>query len=144
MAKTRTGYAAANEKNWKVRDVNELQEMVDSYFENQDISGRPYTVAGLALQIGTNVNVLRDIYFGNESKVISAMDLPVKTKKLIAEIIGKAMLRIFEYAEASCYNKDNFRGSEKILSSIFGLTAPKSAPEKLEVILPESLKKLAE
>lgn len=71
----------------KIKSVEELQKSIDRYFKEQDDTGRPYTVTGLARVCGLDRDGL--INYGR--------------KEQFADAIKAAKLKVHEYAEERLY-----------------------------------------
>lgn len=88
----------------KYNNVEELQELIDKYFDECDEKEHPYTVSGLAYAL----NMTREGLIGYEHK------------DAFADTVKRAKMRIQAYAERSLYSKQNPAGIIFSLKNNYG------------------------
>ena len=79
----------------KFQSVSELQKKIDSYFEDRDATGKPYTITGLALWLD---QTSREVIMNYQNK------------DEYADTILRAKLRCQEFAESQIYTAKSAQG----------------------------------
>ena len=79
----------------KFQSVSELQKKIDSYFEDRDATGKPYTITGLALWLDASSRECL---------------LNYQEKDDYFDTITRAKLRCQEYAESQLYTAKSSNG----------------------------------
>lgn len=88
----------------KYKKKEELQEKIDSYFEECEKKGKPLTITGLALALGFNSRQALLNYQG---------------KKEFNDTITRAKARVEQYAEERLFDKAGANGAKFSLSNNF-------------------------
>lgn len=88
----------------KYNNVEELQELIDEYFENCDLQDRPYTMAGLALALNLSRQGL----------------LEYSNKTEYSDAINAAKLRCHRYSEEYLYSGKAAAGAIFSLKNNYG------------------------
>lgn len=85
--------------------TDEMQELVDTYFDKQDSKRRPYTFAGLARACGLSTSELSSL---------------METENLYGAIMRDAKLRLEERLEEGLYDKSSSVGAKFVLMNKCG------------------------
>ena len=90
----------------KFKTAEELQFMIDDYFEMCNSKRRPYSISGLALHLGLTTNTLRNYEKGYGDTEYS-------------DIMETAKQRIEEFAECALYDNKKSAGAKYVLENNF-------------------------
>ena len=88
----------------KYTNVEEFQELIDEYFRDQDLQGRPYTITGLSLKLGMTRQKLIDYTEKDEFR----------------DAIKRAKERCHEYTEEFLYSGKAAAGAIFSLKNNYG------------------------
>ena len=104
----------------RYKTVEELQKLIDAYFEEAESKGEPYTITGLALALDTTRELLIDY----------------ENKDAYSYTIKKAKLRCHNYAEKFLYNGKNPTGAIFNLKNNWGWRDKSEVEAKIESVTP--------
>jgi len=90
----------------KYKDIDELDKLIDEYFDTCDKKDKPYTVSGLALFLDTDRQSL--LNWQDEERYFK--ELSEEDNKRLIDTIKKAKQRIENYAEEQLFRKTNVTG----------------------------------
>lgn len=90
----------------KYKDIDQLNELIEEYFNMCDEKERPYTVSGLALYLDTDRQSL--LNWQDEERYFK--ELSEEDNKRLIDTIKKAKQRIENYAEEQLFRKTNVAG----------------------------------
>ena len=112
--------------NARFKNLDELQERINEYFDTMHQAHRPYTMSGLALWLGVTTKTLRSWEKDYGDTVYT-------------DIIKFAKQRVENYAEESLYDNRKSSGAKFVLENYFGLAekheVEASVNQKLEDVL---------
>lgn len=93
----------------KYKSAEQVQELIDNYFQDCDAKDKPYTITGLAYALYTTRKTLLDYQYKQQIHVDS------KIADKISDAITRAKQRCEVYANEALYDKCKARGAERDL-----------------------------
>lgn len=119
-------YLKLNSNNLRFKTLEELQMLINEYFDTMYKLHRPYTISGLALWLGVSTNTLRkwEKNYGDT---------------VYADIIKVAKQRVENYAEESLYDNRKVSGAKFVLENYFDLAEKHEIDNNVNVKLEDVL-----
>ena len=112
--------------NTRFKNLDELQDRINEYFDYMHKEKRPYTISGLALWLGVTTKTLRcwEKDYGDT---------------IYTDIIKFAKQRVENYAEESLYDKRKANGAKFVLENYFDLAEKHKVDTDINIKLEDVL-----
>ena len=112
--------------NCRFKTPEDLQILINEYFDTMHKNRKPYTISGLALWIGVTTQTLRrwETNYGDT---------------IYADIIKFAKQRVENYAEESLYDNKKVSGAKFVLENYFDLAEKHEIKNNVNVKLEDFL-----